>query len=69
MTYITSSNSSCKFEISRRGFYFATAGYVAFEMPSESKTGTEQCYRIETRTNWNEKLYNYPNILEIIFPN
>ena len=32
--------------------WFATAGQVAFEMHSEGKTGTELCYRIETRSNW-----------------
>jgi hypothetical protein len=43
--------SSFKFEISRSGFLFATAGQVAFELPSEGETGAEQCYRIETRIN------------------
>jgi hypothetical protein len=38
----------CKFEVIRRGICFATVGYVAFEMPSEGKSGKEQYYRIET---------------------
>jgi len=50
-TVVTMSISSCKFEISSLVICFATAIYVAFEMPSESTTGTEQCYRIETRIN------------------
>jgi hypothetical protein len=41
----------CKFEVTRRGIYIATAGYVAFEMLSEGKSGKEQYYRIETRFN------------------
>jgi len=28
---------------------------VAFDLPSEGKTGAEQCYRIETRINWKKK--------------
>ena len=47
-TKVTYSVSSCKFEISRRGISFAKAGYVAFEMLSERRTGTEQSDRIET---------------------
>jgi hypothetical protein len=45
---VTYSISSCKFEISRSGICFAKAGYVAFEVLSEGRTGTEQSYRIET---------------------
>jgi hypothetical protein len=41
----------CKFEVIRSGIYIATAGYVAFEMPSEGKSGQEHYYRIETRFN------------------
>jgi hypothetical protein len=38
-------------KVSRRGFLFATADKVQFELPSEGMTDTAQCYRIETRIN------------------
>jgi hypothetical protein len=51
MIRIKTSIYLCKFEVIRRGICFTTAGYVAFEMPSEGKNGTEEYYRIETRFN------------------
>jgi hypothetical protein len=42
---------SFKFDIGRSGIFFTTAGYVALELPSEGETGTEYCYRIQTRIN------------------
>jgi hypothetical protein len=65
---ITNSVSSCKFEIIRRGFCFATAGYIAFEMFSEGTTGTEQCYRVETGIEWKEILHNTNGFNHINMP-
>jgi len=50
-TKVTNSISSLKFEISGRGICFAKEGKIASEMLSAWRTGTEQSYRIETRTN------------------
>jgi hypothetical protein len=44
----TNSISSSKFDIRWRGICFAAAGYVAFEMLSERRTGTVQSDGVET---------------------
>ena len=48
---VKNSIPSLQFEISRSGVCFAKAGYVAFEMMSELRTGTEESYGIETGIN------------------